>query len=104
MRKGLAYRDINNIKQAVDGLPELYKANIRKALFIANPGVPTAAILAIAPLLRNKSYSLKDIIIDAKSGYSGAGRKSAFDPFMLELKDTFKAYKVDAAHQHALGK
>ena len=94
------HTDRNNITQAIYGLPELNKASIRKARFIANPGCyPTAAILAIAPLLRNKSYSLKDIIIDAKSGYSGAGRKSAFDPFMLELKDDFKAYKVDA-HQH----
>ena len=100
-RYKVKHTDINNIKQAVYGLPEFNKANIRKARFIANPGCfPTAAILAIAPLLRNKSYSLKDIIIDAKSGYSGAGRKPAFDPFMLELKDNFKAYKVDA-HQHA---
>ena len=100
-RYKVKHTDINNIKQAIYGLPELNKAKIRKARFIANPGCfPTAAILAIAPLLRNKSYSLKDIIIDAKSGYSGAGRKSAFDHFMLELKDDFNAYKVDA-HQHA---
>ncbi len=95
------HTDINNINQAIYGLPELNKAGIKKARFIANPGCyPTAAILAIAPLLRNKSYSLKDIVIDAKSGYSGAGRKPADDPFMLELKDDFKAYKVEA-HQHA---
>lgn len=95
------HTDINNINRAIYGLPELNKAGIKKARFIANPGCyPTAAILAIAPLLRNKAYSLKDIVIDAKSGYSGAGRKSAFDPFMLELKNNFKAYKVDI-HQHA---
>lgn len=95
------HTDINNINRAVYGLPELNKAAIKKARLIANPGCyPTAAILAIAPLLRNKSYPLRDIVIDAKSGYSGAGRKPAHDPFMLELKDDFKAYKVDA-HQHS---
>ncbi len=95
------HSDINNISRAAYGLPELNKTAIKKASLVANPGCyPTAAILAIAPLLRNKSYSLRDIVIDAKSGYSGAGRKPVDDPFMLELKDDFKAYKVDA-HQHA---
>ena len=100
-RYKVKHTDIHNIKQAIYGLPELNKARIRKARFIANPGCfPTAAILAIAPLLREKPYVLANIIIDAKSGYSGAGRKSDDDHFMLELKDNFKAYKVDI-HQHA---
>ena len=100
-RYKVKHTDIHNIKQAIYGLPELNKARIRKARFIANPGCfPTAAILAIAPLLREKPYALANIIIDAKSGYSGAGRKSDDDHFMLELKDNFKAYKVDI-HQHA---
>ncbi|TAN59790.1 N-acetyl-gamma-glutamyl-phosphate reductase, partial [bacterium] len=73
---------------------------IRKADFIANPGCyPTAALLALMPLLKAGDFSVKDIIIDAKSGYSGAGRKPADDPFWQELKDNFRAYKVDA-HQH----
>ena len=54
--------------------------------------------MALAPLLKEK-FSPREIIIDAKSGYSGAGRKPADDPFWLELKDNFKVYKVDA-HQH----
>lgn len=93
------HKDKANIKKAIYGLPEINRQKIKKAAFIANPGCyPTAAILALAPLLKEK-FSPREIIIDAKSGYSGAGRKPADDPFWLELKDNFKAYKVDA-HQH----
>ena len=94
------HKDKANIKKAVYGLPEINGSKIKKANFIANPGCyPTAAILALAPLLKEK-FSPREIIIDAKSGYSGAGRKSADDPFWAELKDNFKAYKVDV-HQHS---
>ena len=93
------HKDKANIKKAIYGLPEINRQKIKKAAFIANPGCyPTAAILALAPLLKEK-FSPREIIIDAKSGYSGAGRKPVDDPFWLELKDNFKAYKVDA-HQH----
>ena len=95
------HSDRKNLKRAIYGLPEIYKAKIRKADFIANPGCyPTAALLALIPLLKAGDFAVKDIIIDAKSGYSGAGRKPADDPFWQELKDNFRAYKVDA-HQHA---
>ena len=93
------HKDKANIKKAVYGLSEINNSKIKKAGFIANPGCyPTAAILALAPLLKEK-FSPREIIIDAKSGYSGAGRRPADDPFWAELKDNFKAYKVDA-HQH----
>lgn len=95
------HTDIGNLKRAVYGLPEINKVKIKKADFIANPGCyPTTAILSIAPLLRAKFCKLDTIIIDTKSGYSGAGRKSTDDPFMREIKGNFKAYKVDV-HQHA---
>lgn len=94
------HRDKANIKKAVYGLPEINGSKIKKADLIANPGCySTAAILALAPLLKEK-FSPREIIIDAKSGYSGAGRKPVDDPFWKELKDNFKAYKVDV-HQHA---
>lgn len=94
------HSDQANIKNAVYGLPEINKTKIKKVDFVANPGCyPTAAILAIAPLLRTHVYAFDTIIIDTKSGYSGAGRKSTDDPFMREIKDNLKAYKVDA-HQH----
>lgn len=94
------HKDRKNLKKAVYGLPEIHKADIREADFIANPGCYSAlAILSLAPLLKAGFTKPGSIVIDAKSGYSGAGRKSAADPFWGEIKDNFKAYKVDS-HQH----
>lgn len=98
---GTAHKDAPNFKKAVYGLPEIYKSKIKKARFIANPGCyPTAGILSVAPLLKNKLCQPGGIIIDAKSGYSGAGRKPQGDSFWQGIKDDFKAYKADA-HQHS---
>ncbi len=95
------HQDKKNLKISVYGLPELYSAKIKNADFIANPGCyPTAAILSLAPLIKANLLKPRKVIIDAKSGYSGAGRKQANDPFWQELKDNFKAYKVDK-HQHS---
>ncbi len=95
-----AHKDKQNLKKAVYGLPEIHRVKIRKARFVANPGCyPSAAILALAPLLKSKSFKTDNIIIDAKSGYSGAGRKPPEDPFLSELKDNFRPYRVDV-HQH----
>ena len=94
------HKDRQNIKKAAYGLPEIYKVKIQKADFIANPGCyPTACLLALAPLFKNRPCLLDSIIIDAKSGYSGAGRKPPDDPFWQEIKDNFKPYKV-GSHQH----
>ncbi len=103
----IKHTDRANLKKAVFGLPEIHKPEIRKADFIANPGCySTAAILSLAPLVKGNigiirsNYSeLDNIIIDAKSGYSGAGRKVYNDPFWQEIKDNFKPYKVNN-HQH----
>lgn len=98
---GVKHKDLANLKKAVYGLPELYKSDIKKSRLIANPGCyPTAAVLSIAPILKEKVCDVEDIIVDAKSGYSGAGRKPDNDPFWKTLKDNFKAYKVDS-HQHS---
>ncbi len=94
------HKDRANLKNSVYGLPELYNDKIKKSGFIACPGCyPTASILALAPLL-TFGFKIDNIIIDAKSGYSGAGKKSPVGPFWQELKDNFKAYKVDS-HQHS---
>ena len=99
-RYKVSHRDKNNLHKAVYGLSEIYKSRIAKADLIANPGCyPTAGILAAAPLLKYKPCSVSSVIIDAKSGYSGAGRKSKEDAFWQNIKDNFKAYKVDD-HQH----
>lgn len=93
------HRDRRNLKKAVYGLPEVYKEKIKKTRLVANPGCyPTAAILSIAPLLKYKICKIQYIYIDAKSGYSGAGRISD-EQFYRDLKDNFKAYNVDL-HRH----
>ena len=93
--------DSKNITKAVYGLPELYRQKIKKASLIANPGCyPTAAILGLAPLVATRSKSITSIIVDAKSGISGAGRKAVVSLLMSEMAENFKAYKV-LSHQHA---
>ena len=96
------HKDKSNIAQAVYGLPELYREKIKKAKLIANPGCyPTAAALALAPLVSCvKGVDLDTIIIDAKSGVSGAGKKMADALMFEEVNEDFKAYKVNV-HQHA---
>ena len=88
-------------KEAVYGLTEVNREAIKKARILANPGCyPTAAQLPLIPLLRAGVISGEDIIIDAKSGTTGAGRapKEAF--LYCEVADGMHAYGV-AAHRHA---
>ncbi|MBP8717490.1 MAG: N-acetyl-gamma-glutamyl-phosphate reductase [Candidatus Atribacteria bacterium] len=88
------------LKEAVYGLPELYKKEIKNASLVANPGCyPTSVLLGIAPLLAYHLVEAKDIIIDSKSGTSGAGRKLSLDLHFTECHDNFKAYKC-LKHNH----
>ncbi|OGS20471.1 MAG: N-acetyl-gamma-glutamyl-phosphate reductase [Elusimicrobia bacterium RIFOXYA2_FULL_40_6] len=88
------------LKEAIYGLPELYKKQISKASLIANPGCyPTSVILGSAPLLKNKLVKTTSIIIDSKSGYSGAGREFAKKYQATGLPNTF-AYKTGGKHRH----
>jgi len=88
------------LSQAVYGLPELHREKIREANLIANPGCyPTSSILALAPLVKEKLIDLSSMIIDAKSGVSGAGRSVALGSHYAEVNESFKAYKV-ANHRH----
>jgi len=81
-------------------LPELYRESIKKAQLIANPGCyPTAAILALAPLVTTNGKWIDSITIDAKSGVTGAGRKAKLALNFSEVNENFKAYKV-LNHQH----
>lgn len=85
---------------AVYGIPELHREAIRNADLVANPGCyPTGAILALAPLLRANLIETDPIIIDAKSGVSGAGRGAAVDLLFGEVNGSVKAYKV-GEHRH----
>jgi len=88
------------IKDAVYGLPELYREKIKSAQLIANPGCyPTSVILSLAPVVKKKIIDLKTIIVDAKSGVSGAGRAVVLSSLYTEVNEGVKAYKV-AKHQH----
>jgi len=87
------------LKEAVYGLPELHREEIKKSQLVANPGCyPTSAILALAPVMRNY-IDLSTIIIDSKSGVSGAGRSVTQDTHFPEANEGFKAYKV-GSHRH----
>lgn len=88
------------IEKAVYGLSEIYADKISKSNFIANPGCyPTGISLGLIPLLKNKLIDCKSIIIDSKSGVSGAGKKESLAFSYVECNETLKAYRV-ANHQH----
>jgi N-acetyl-gamma-glutamyl-phosphate reductase len=96
-----AHKDKVNLKKFVYGLPELYREKIRHANFIANPGCyPTAAILGIVPALVSGLADKDSIIIDAKSGVSGAGKKVELGYIYPEVNENFKGYKFNV-HQHS---
>lgn len=86
--------------KAVYGIPELYAADIERANLVANPGCyPTSVILALAPLLKSGWINVNSIVIDSKSGVSGAGREPQIATLFCEVDEGFKAYKV-AQHRH----
>ncbi len=88
------------LASAVYGLPELYAEDIATAQLIANPGCyPSAAILGLYAALKHDCISTKDIVIDAKSGTTGAGRKASVGTLFCEVSDTFKAYNL-GKHRH----
>nr|CRH07843.1 N-acetyl-gamma-glutamyl-phosphate reductase [Candidatus Magnetococcus massalia] len=89
------------LKEAVYGLPELYRSDIKQAKLIANPGCyPTSVALALGPLMAKKLIDPKLVIADCKSGVTGAGRSPAQATLYSELSEGFKAYKVEG-HRHA---
>jgi len=88
------------LKQAVYGLPELHRDAIKKARLVASPGCyPTAAILQLAPLVAKGLVHLDTIVIDAKSGISGAGRSPALTYHFPEAHESLEAYKI-GRHRH----
>ena len=88
------------LPEAVYGLPELHREAIRKARLVGNPGCyPTSAILAASPVLAQGLIDPKTLIVDSKSGVSGAGRGASLGVHFCEVNEGFKAYKV-AEHRH----
>ena len=88
------------LAQAVYGLSEIYAEAIRTANLIGNPGCyPTSTLLPLIPLIRENLLNLDSLIVDSKSGVSGAGRSLAITSHYCEVNESFKAYKV-ANHRH----
>lgn len=89
------------LKNAVYGIPELYRQKIKTAQVIGNPGCyPTTVILGLAPLLEQGLIDFSaPIVADSKSGVSGAGRKAEIGTLFAEASDNLKAYGV-AGHRH----
>ncbi len=88
------------IKEAVYGLPEINREKIKNARLIANPGCyPTCSELSIYPLVKEGLIDPDTIIIDAKSGTSGAGRGAKLDNLYCEVNENIKAYGV-GVHRH----
>ena len=87
-------------KQAVYGLTEIYRPQIKAARLVANPGCyTTCAELALIPLLKAKAIDPDEIVIDAKSGMTGAGRGAREDMVFAEVSEGFHAYGV-GHHRH----
>lgn len=88
------------IKEAVYGLPEWNREMIKNARIISNPGCyPTATLLGLAPLVKGDLIELDSIIIDAKSGTSGAGRSPSAITHYSEMNENFKIYQINQ-HKH----
>ncbi|MDG5787492.1 N-acetyl-gamma-glutamyl-phosphate reductase [Evansella sp. AB-P1] len=88
------------LEEATYGLPEIYAEQIKQSKLIANPGCyPTATLLALLPIVKEGWVNVNSIIIDGKSGVSGAGRKVSLNTLFSEVNESVKAYKL-GAHQH----
>jgi N-acetyl-gamma-glutamyl-phosphate reductase len=97
---GVAHTDAGNLAQAVYGLAELNAQAIADARLVAGPGCyPTTAILALAPLLAASQIELNGIVVDAKSGVSGAGRSPKLTTHFPECNESVSAYNV-GRHRH----
>ena len=97
---GIEHKAPQFMKEAVYGLCEINREKIKGARLIANPGCyPTCSTLSIYPLLKEGMIDRSTIIIDAKSGTSGAGRGAKVDNLFCEVNENIKAYGV-ATHRH----
>ena len=97
---GIRHKSPQYIEEAVYGLCELNREQVKRARLIANPGCyPTCSFLSVYPLVKEGLIDPDTIIIDAKSGTSGAGRGAKVDNLFCEVNENIKAYGV-AGHRH----
>lgn len=97
---GAEHADPGRLGHTPYGLPELFREDIASAELVANPGCyPTSAILPLAPLVRANLIDLSNIVVDSKSGVSGAGRTPKLGNLYPEVNEAFSAYAV-GSHRH----
>lgn len=97
---GIQHKSPQFIAEAVYGLCEINRQDIKRARLVANPGCyPTCSILTVYPLAKEGLIDMSTVIIDAKSGTSGAGRSAKTDTLYCEVNENIKAYGV-ASHRH----
>ena len=97
---GHQHPDTGRLGQTIYGLPELFRDRIQGQSLVANPGCyATSAILPLAPLLKSGLFETDDIIIDSKSGVSGAGRSPKLMTHFPECNESMSAYNV-GRHRH----
>lgn len=97
---GIEHKSPQFIEEAVYGLCEINREDVKKARLIANPGCyTTCSILTVYPLAKEGLIDMSTLIIDAKSGTSGAGRSAKVDNLFCEVNESMKAYGV-ATHRH----
>jgi N-acetyl-gamma-glutamyl-phosphate reductase len=88
------------LPESVYGLPELHREEIRNARIVGNPGCyPTGALIGLIPLVKKGMISVEHIVVDSKSGVSGAGRDVVLESLFCEVNEGVKAYKI-FAHRH----
>jgi len=97
---GLTHQEPRLLEQAVYGIPELYREDIKRAGLVANPGCyPTSAIIPLAPLLKNGLLDKQPLLIDSKSGVSGAGRELKTGSQFCEVNEGIRPYGI-GSHRH----
>jgi N-acetyl-gamma-glutamyl-phosphate reductase len=97
---GQKHADSGRLGKVAYGLPELFRQQIRESKLVANPGCyPTSAILPLAPLIKAGLVAPREIIVDSKSGVSGAGRTPKLTTHFPECNESISAYNV-GRHRH----
>jgi len=100
-RTGKAHPAPELLAAAVYGLPELHRERIKQARLVANPGCyPTTVILALKPLVAAGLLADSTVIVDSKSGVSGAGRSLSLKTHFGEAAENFSAYNIGRTHRH----
>lgn len=89
------------LPEAVYGLPEFNRSAIQQTKLVGNPGCyPTGVLLGLGPLLRRGLLAEPRVIVDAKSGVSGAGRRLSLTTHFVEVNETFSPYNIGHTHRH----